>query len=233
VIPYFRMHAFVEEAVRSALAQSHRRVEVIVVNDGSLEREDRVLERLAEHLGVRVFTQHNQGLGAARNAGIDHARGRYVLPLDPDDILEPTFVERTLAALAEDPRLAYATTWSTYVDEDNRPLGGGYQPIGNELRDLLAHGNVAGAATALIPTAIFHTGFAYREDLSSFEDWDLYARLADAGRFGCVVPERLFRYRVRRDSMLRSTAEQRRGRLQGELTARRKEGAITWTCRNA
>ncbi len=233
VIPYFRMHRYVEEAVRSAVGQTYPRVEVIVVNDGSFEPEARILDLLVTRYGARVFTQHNRGLGAARNAGIAHARGRYILPLDADDVLEPQFVDRTLEALRADPHCVYATSWSTYVDEDGQPLGNGYQPLGNEARDLLVYGNVAGPATALIPAAIFHQGFQYTEDLAAYEDWDFYTRLADVELYGCVIPERLFRYRVRRDSMLRAVAERRQARLQGELAARRKEGQVTWTCRNA
>ena len=233
VIPYFRMHKYVEEAVQSAVRQTHERIEVIVVNDGSFEPEARILDLLVTRYGVRVFTQHNQGLGAARNAGIAHARGRYVVPLDADDVLEPRFVERTLEALRGDPSLCYVTTWSLYVDDSGEPLGNGYQPLGNEARELLLHGNVAGPATALMPTAIFHRGFQYTEDLVSYEDWDLYARFAEAGLYGCVIPERLFRYRVRGDSMLRSVSERRMARLHGELAARRKEGQSSWTCRNA
>ena len=187
-----------------------------------------ILEKLAHRYGVRIFMQHNQGLGAARNAGIEHARGRYVLPLDPDNLLEPRFVDRTLEALSANPKFAYATTWSLYVDESGHPLDAGYQPIGNELSQAIQHGNVAGAATALIPLSVFHCGFSYNEDLGSYEDWDFYARLADSGMYGCVVPERLFRYRVRRDSMLRTTAEERKARLEGELNARRREARVRW-----
>lgn len=228
VIPYFRMHRYVEEAVRSALAQTHRRIEIVLVCDGSFDRDDAILEKLAHRYGVRIFMQRNQGLGAARNAGIEHARGRYVLPLDPDDLLEPRFVDRTLGALSANPKFAYATTWSLYVDESGHPLDAGYQPIGNELSQAIQHGNVAGAATALIPLSVFHCGFSYNEDLGSYEDWDFYARLADSGMYGCVVPERLFRYRVRRDSMLRTTAEERKARLEGELNARRREARVRW-----
>src|SRR5205823_2987268 len=98
IVPYYRIPAHVEEAVRSALTQTHPRCEVILVNDGSLLEEDWVIAELASRYPITVVTQVNSGLGAARNFGISQARGEYVVPLDADNVLEPTFVERALAA---------------------------------------------------------------------------------------------------------------------------------------
>ena len=81
-----------------------------------------MLEELAERYPIRLVTQRNRGLGAARNFGIAHARGRYVLPLDADDIIEPE-LRRARASTRSQPTpdLAYVSTWSRFVDEDGEP----------------------------------------------------------------------------------------------------------------
>ena len=84
-----------------------------------------------------VVTQMNQGLGAARNFGVLQSRGRYVFPLDCDNIAEPEFVARCVEILERRPEVAYVTSWSRYIDEDGTPRPGpdlGYQPLGNQAR---------------------------------------------------------------------------------------------------
>ena len=123
VVPYFEMEEFVEATLRSIAAQTYPRIEVLVVNDGSLREEDGLLTELGERYSVALVTQRNSGLGQARNLGVDLARGRYVLPVDPDDELMPSFVERCVAVLEQRPELAYVTAWSEFIDEDGGPPG--------------------------------------------------------------------------------------------------------------
>ncbi|HEX3875259.1 MAG TPA: glycosyltransferase [Solirubrobacteraceae bacterium] len=233
VIPYYRLAAHVGETVASAFAQTHARTEVIIVNDGSFTEDDWILAELAAEYPLTVLTQLNSGLGAARNFGITQSRGRYVVPLDADNMLEPTFVERTLAILEADPTVAYATTWSRYVDErglDFPPPNLGYQPIGNG-SPMIERDNIAGDAISLMRRWLFDIGFDYSQDLVSYEDWELYRRLGRAGHFGVVIPERLFRYRVRQDSMIRALGFPHTGRLYGEMAAGIREREVRWESR--
>ena len=86
VIPYYRSARWVRDTVDSLLAQTYSPIEIVLVNDGSFEDDDWVLAELAARQGVTVVSQTNSGLGAARNFGIAQTRGRYVLPLDSDNI---------------------------------------------------------------------------------------------------------------------------------------------------
>jgi glycogen synthase len=230
IIPYYRMAEHVEATVVSVLEQTYDRIEVILVNDGSAIDSDWALMELTTRYPITVLTQLNSGLGAARNFGVSQSRGRYLVPLDADDTLEPTYVERTLQALDSDRQAAYVTTWSLYTDEAGVPLGNGaegYQPIGNASPEMLRN-NFAGSAVALFPRSLFDEGYAYSQDLTSYEDWQFYQQLHLDGRYGLVVPERLFRYRVRATSMTREVGSRKLGRLAGELDAHRNERTIQW-----
>ncbi len=232
VVPYYRMEAHIEETLASVRAQTHPALEVIVVNDGSLRDEDRGLYDLE---GVTVITQPNRGLGSARTLGALMAQGRYVLPLDPDNTLEPEFLERTVRALEHDADLAYATSWSRYMDVDSELLdlpAGGYTPLGNWSR-LVDVGNVAGDGTALLRREVLDLGHWWDVELTSYEDWFHFRELHHAGLFGDVVPERLFRYRVRPDSMLRTVGLRQEAVLHAEMHARTIERSVPWMPKSA
>jgi glycogen(starch) synthase len=231
VIPYYRMHEHVEETVESVFAQTYPRLEVIVVNDGSFFDADWALAEIAARYPLAVLTQMNAGLGAARNFGISQSRGRYIVPLDPDDMLEPTYIERGVALLESQPDLAYVSTWSRYVDQDGLefdPPDQGYQPLGN-MSELAGVMNVAGVATAVIRRHVFDLGFAYSHDLTSYEDWSLYRDLGENGYEGIIIPERLFRYRIRPESMFRQIGMPKAERLKREIDTHLTEGRIEWT----
>ena len=234
VIPYHGLAEHVWETVASAFGQTYRPTEVILVNDGSFGEEDWILAELAAEFPVQVLSQANAGLGAARNFGIGQSRGRYVVPLDADNVLEPEFVQRTVGILEADPSVAFATSWSRYIDERGEPLEGpniGFQPIGNR-PGMIETENVAGDAVALMRRWLFDAGFEYSRDLASYEDWDLYRRMARAGHYGLVVPERLFRYRVRENSMIRRLGFPNTGRLRDEMAAGMREREVRWEYRN-
>jgi glycosyltransferase involved in cell wall biosynthesis len=228
VVPYFRMEAFIEEALASVREQTYPNIEIVLVNDGSLRAEDEGLESIAGRYGCRLITQPNSGLGQARNLGLDVASGRYVLPLDPDDLLLPSYVERCVDVLDRRPEVAYVTAWSRYIREDRSPHEGGYRPLGN-MFSYLEFENVAGSAMSLFRRRLFERGLRYSPDLVSYEDWLLLLQLQAAGEHGHVIPETLMLYRVRDSSMLREMTVERAARLRGELEAHVREGQVQWT----
>jgi glycogen synthase len=224
IVPYFRASEYVEEAVGSLLEQTHARIEAIVVNDGSFEQDDDVLERLAQDPRVRVVTKLNSGDSSARNLGAVLARGEYLMMLDADNVLEREFVARALEAFAWDPDVAYVSSWLHFVAPDGSPVAdpGGYAPLGNAvLRE--DSENWDADALALMPRGLFaEHGYGYEELAPTTSDWEFYRRLREDRRFGVVLPECLARYRVVPDSVLRSFDPATQGRAMGEALARRR-----------
>jgi len=231
VVPYFELDAFVEETLRSVAAQLYPSVELVLVVDGSLRHEDGPVLARAEELGATVVTQVNSGLGASRNLGISQAQGTYVLPLDADDLLAPDFVERCVDVLERDSSVAYVTTWVRYIRPDGTPVqavDAGWTPYGNWSR-LIERNNVGGTCSAVFRRSLFDDGHLYSQELTSYEDWLHYLELHDAGHYGAVIPERLFSYRVRDDSMMRRIGAPSIGRIAGEVRALRRERAVRWS----
>jgi glycosyltransferase involved in cell wall biosynthesis len=235
IVPYYRASEYVAAAVESLLTQTYPRIEVLLVNDGSWEPEDWIVAELAARFPVIVVSQMNGGLGAARNFGIRQSRGRYVFPLDSDNLAQPEFVARAVEILQGRPDVAYVTAWSRYIEPDGTQRTGpdlGYEPLGNQAA-CNEQENFAGDAAAVMRRRLFDAGFWYSEELTSFEDWHLYRELARAGHFGVVIPERLLSYRVRPDSMQAEIAQPRRARLVDEIEALLHEKGVQWTSSSA
>ncbi|MBI5027472.1 MAG: glycosyltransferase family 2 protein, partial [Actinobacteria bacterium] len=102
VVPVFNVERWLPRCLDSLLAQDHRPLEVIAVDDGSRDGSADVLRRYAAaHAEVRVVLQEHRGLGPARNAALTLATGEYVTMVDADDWIEPTFVSDTLRIARE------------------------------------------------------------------------------------------------------------------------------------
>jgi len=100
VVPCYNSGEYLSEAVKSALAQTYEPLEVVVVDDGSTDRH--TLDELASVAAldrVHLVRQANQGLSAARNAGIRATDATYILPLDADDVIEPRYVAEAIDVL--------------------------------------------------------------------------------------------------------------------------------------
>src|ERR1700730_11464637 len=102
IIPAYKVAAFIRETIDSVLAQTFTNYEVIVINDGSPDTLE--LERALEPYGrqIRYFKQENQGAGAARNAVLRAASGRFVAFLDGDDVYLPNFLDEQMQLIQSD-----------------------------------------------------------------------------------------------------------------------------------
>ena len=127
---------FVGAAIDSALAQTHDRTEVVVVDDGSTDGSRGVIARYGDR--VRAVLKENGGQASALAAGLEASRGQVVCFLDADDTLYPVTLERAVAGLAEDR--AVCVHWPLAEVEDGRPTGQ-LRPrrelLSGDLRDLL------------------------------------------------------------------------------------------------
>ncbi len=127
--------------------------------------------------------------------------GRYLCMVDADDVLEPTYLERSLQVLESRPDLAFASHWlRAFGDEawDWTPTDCGFPA--------LLHANTLNGA-ALMRREMFDRVGGFDETMvDGCEDWEFWIRVVDAGFTGVIVPEFLFRYRRRADSMSRVDA---------------------------
>jgi glycosyltransferase involved in cell wall biosynthesis len=213
------------EAVDSALAQSFPDIEVVVVDDGNEQEEKTTIERVViARRGVRLIQlPANTGLATARNAGINSARGKWIVPLDADDTIEPEFIEAMLAGIEMDPRrFAYpdSTLWWEGSDKTQRLVAHDY-----DFTELLQR--VTWPCTILYAKDAWRQVGGYKSVMSQsggWEDWEFAIALGEIGVCGVHVNRPLFRYRQHSADQMRFHAEKNRDRLRE--TIRRLHEAV-------
>mgnify|MGYP001040700216 CR=1 FL=1 len=122
IIPVYKVERYLDACVESVVRQSYADLEILLVDDGSPDRCPALCDAWAEKdPRIKVIHRENGGLSAARNSGIDAAKGEFLLFVDSDDLLEPDAVRRAVdAQRQQDADLVIFNL--TYVDEANRPL---------------------------------------------------------------------------------------------------------------
>ncbi len=147
LIPVFNAERYLEECLQSVARQSLRSLEIICIDDASKDRSPEVMQQFQQvDERIRIVTHaQNQGEGAARNTGLDCARGRYVFHLDADDILPPTALERL---------------WHTAVTHDSQLVKGGFSMI-SETGDVLQE-KMNAPPDAVINTSLAESDFLKR-----------------------------------------------------------------------
>ena len=180
IIPAYNASAFIERALASCLAQTYTDYEIIVVDDGSSDGTgDIVRERYADN-SVQVIQQENQGVGTARNTGILAAQGDYILALDADDVLHPTYLEKVMQRFREvDDRVAMIYTQHRIIKDGIVSQPNARLVEGDVFCDLLLQKN----ATMMLPStatirkdALVEVGLFPTEEIYS-DDWDTWLRL--------------------------------------------------------
>jgi glycosyltransferase involved in cell wall biosynthesis len=202
VIPTYNYARFVGEAVESALGQTYRNIEVIVVDDGSTDHTQDVLRRFGG--AIASIRKQNQGLSAARNTGIMHARGAYVAFLDSDDIWLPEKIALQMDAFGGDCSVGLVTCGGLLMREDGEIYGSySREPVAGRARlleKLVMENFVAGGSDACIRRVCFDAVGLFDESLRSAEDWDMWLRITR--RYGVrFLTQPLCKVRVSSKSM--------------------------------
>ncbi len=185
IIPCHNYAQYLGEAIGSALEQTYRPIEIIVVDDGST---DNTIE-VASKYPVTLYTQENQGASNTFNKGIELAKGEYLVILSADDKLCPTFIEKTLHILERDSDIAFVYTHAYLFGA----VTGNLLSREYNVEHLKMSNYITG--TALTRKKAFQIAGKFNPSFLCLEDWDLWLSFAEKGLYGKLIPEPLFYYR--------------------------------------
>lgn len=199
VIPCFNQAHYLHEAIESALDQSHPRIEVIVVDDGS---EDEVETVVARYPFVRLVRRNRGGVSRARNHGFEVSRGDHVVFLDADDRLVRDSARIGVDLLEAAPSCSCAAGLCRVIGSDGRP-----RPFRQEEHTgadpylaLLSSNFIWMPGQVIFRRAAFAEAGGFSSDFDACADYDLYLRLARTTRI-CVHREVVAEYRQHGENM--------------------------------
>ncbi len=225
VIPYFNMGEYINDTITSIDLSSYDNKEIIIVNDGSDDAKSlQALEFLKAKRGVRIIDQPNMGLSAARNKGAQEAKGEYLAFLDADDKVATNYYQKAIDILSQKSNVHFVGCWVQYFGESN-----GKWPAFTPLPPFILYHNMVNSSSLVYKKESFlkhglnDTAFLY-----GMEDYDSVVNLVKNGFYGVVIPEFLFHYRVRKNSMARGFNKSNRLYLYQLLAEKHQEFYATF-----
>jgi glycosyltransferase involved in cell wall biosynthesis len=190
VIPCYNDGVYLPETIAHLKKQTFKDFEIIIVNDGSTDASTlRILEVLSQE-GIMVLHKENGRMSSARNYGVKHAKGELIAALDADDYFHPTFFEKAIPVLQQNPQVAVVTSYIQLFGElkkVSKPRGG------NEYNFLFS--NQCPACAMVRKSCWIDVGGYDEAMVNGYEDWEFYIRITQKGWTVHVIPEKLFFYR--------------------------------------
>jgi glycosyltransferase involved in cell wall biosynthesis len=234
-VPAHNAEATIDETLQSVRSQTYPHLDVIVVDDGSTDGTCRiVLNHAAQDKRIRLVSQPNGGVAAARNHGIRVARGELIAPIDADDLWSPEKVARQVEVFErEDDGVTLVYTLHACIDHAGSIIGYGHRPAetGLGLRSMCHRNIVGNGSAAMMRRADVLALGGYDTTLRArgaqgCEDYKLYLAFAARGRI-TVVPDVLTGYRYTPTNMSSDVLQMERSHdlVFDELVARHPEVA--------
>ncbi len=202
-MPVYNAEKYIEETIQSVLNQTYENWELIIINDGSNDKTDGIIQNYLTNIKIHYYHQNNSGVSVARNFGISKSRGKYISFLDADDIWLLSNLEEKIFFLKKESIDAVYSNCDI-IDENsiniNKTLTGSKTPTLNDI--LSIKGNYITAPSGIIlKKEIFDTIGTFDTNLSNNADQDLWIRLL-ANKFKLeLINKSLWKYRAHKNNM--------------------------------
>ncbi len=186
VLPVYNRAGVVGRALESVLGQGFSDFELIVVDDGSEDDSLAVVESYDDKRVRVVALSENRGACAARNKGIELARGQYIAFQDSDDYWEPEKLEKQIKLFKEQPKgigVLYCAFWRVYGENREYIPEEFIKEKEGDLSKSLLLRNFITTQAAVVSRECFEQVGGFDEALSRFQDWELWLRIAEKYRF--------------------------------------------------
>ncbi|MEC5394902.1 glycosyltransferase family 2 protein [Bergeyella sp. RCAD1439] len=192
IIPCYNSANYIQETLTSVREQSYSNVEIIVVDDGSLDNLPDIMEKeMQKDSRVSFFRQSNKGQSMARQLGVEKSKGKYLLFLDSDDKIHHSYIQKAVEILDKNPEVGIVTCKAHFFDK----MDGEWELPEYVLADFLIQNSIF--ITSLIRKEDFQEIGGFDSSLTFYEDWDIFLSLIERGKTVCRIPEVLFYYRKR------------------------------------
>ncbi len=196
VVPVYNSEKYLEETIESILNQSYSDFEIILIDDGSTDLSGTICDEFALK-DNRIKVEHipNSGPSFARNIGIQISKGEYILPVDSDDIIESTYVEKAAKVLEKNDNIGIVYCKARLIGD----YSGEWMIPSYSLPEILVKNCIF--ATAMFRKCDWKVVGGYSEIMRyGLEDYDLWLSIISLKRKVYQIPEILFQYRKHNNS---------------------------------
>jgi len=197
IIPVYNGQKYLEETIHSACSSDYKPFEVIVVNDGSTDNSLQVaMKLLGKYPNLEIVDQENGGVASARNTGIKKASGKYILPLDGDDLIEPNYISEAVKILEVQPEVKVVYCKADKFNENGTKTWN-LKPFSI---NALARDNMI-FVSALFRKKDWEKVGGFSEDMNlGREDWEFWIKMLKNGGEVMRLPFVGFHYRLTPES---------------------------------
>jgi len=215
IIPYYNLGKYLDETVNSILKSTYKNIEIIIVNDGSSdEMSIAALEKYRQHKLISIIDKKNTGLADSRNVGAEAAKGALMTFLDADDTVECTYYEKAINILLQYENVHFVGAWTRYFGNSNAiwPTFNPEPPL------LLTHNMINSSSLVYKTEAYLMSGKNDTNFKIGLEDYASVLHMKSVGMNGVAIPELLFNYRVRENSMIKDSNAAVRAEYHDQMT---------------
>lgn len=196
IMPCYNDGQYIRESIASVWAQTYPYLELVIIDDGSDDQEtNRILAEIEKDERCLLLHTNHVGPSGARNHGISEASGTYILPLDSDDTIDPTYIEKAVKKIEEKPEYGVVYCQADLFGEAN-----GHWNLPDYSFEQMLRDNVV-FITALFYKADWEAVGGFKTNMTAgMEDYDFWIGLMELGREIYQLPETLFHYRIKKKS---------------------------------
>lgn len=198
IIATYNMAEYLPSAVQSALAQTYKNIEVIIVDDGSTDNTQEVAKKLLSDIRVKYIVQENKGQASAKNRGVYESKGEYIAFLDADDMWVSEKLDLQIPIFSRSKSVGVVYAKLKYIDEKGQELLtilGDYMVFRGKVSNQLFISNFVGFGTAVVKRECFERLGGFKEHIRMGIDYDLWLRFSTQYEFD-YVDRPLLCYRV-------------------------------------
>ena len=193
VMPCYNDGEYIEKSVESVLNSTYEDIELIVIDDGSTDvRTKDIISKFNEKEKIKVVYSNHEGPAAARNAAIRYAQGEYILPVDSDDLIDKSYIEKAVKILSSDENIGVV-----YCEAELFGKKSGKWDLPRYDKAKLLADNIV-FITALFRKSDWEKIGGFRETLKNgIEDYDFWLSMLELKKDFYQIPEVLFYYRIK------------------------------------
>jgi glycosyltransferase involved in cell wall biosynthesis len=194
IMPVYNGEKFIRETMNSILNQTYQNFEFIIVNDGSADSTQQIINSYNDKRIVSLKLASNQGISTARNAGTDISRGEFIALCDADDLYDPNRLQIQLDFLNSNPTVDLCSGYFIILENSKETLIKYKQHTDQEIKEHLFAGNCICQPCVMGKAGVFKK-FKYDSALQVSGDYDLWTRMAIGGVVFANIPCSLMKYR--------------------------------------